>query len=253
MNCDWIRAGRILTGTSGLMVASGLSILILSGCSGFGQPAPGWMTPTWWKKPVGEPKAEKVVDRHPGIKAPCERMAELRELAKRAGSMSPAEQEQTGRSLAEQFRTEGDPLIRAQMVRALREFQTAEASAVLGEAMEDSSIDVRIVACQAWGGRSGPQAVDLLGQRIGSDTNIDVRIAAARALGETGDQKAVDKLGLALDDADPALQYRAVLSLQKVTGKHLDNDVNQWRQYVKGETPTPAQPTSVAERLRHLF
>jgi hypothetical protein len=31
------------------------------------------------------------------------------------------------------------------------------------------------------------------------------------------------------------------------------NDVNQWRQYVKGETPKPARPVSIADRFRHMF
>jgi HEAT repeat protein len=205
------------------------------------------MTPPWSKKPEKPPRPRVA------IKSPYQRMAELRELAKTAPSMSPEDQQRAGRPVAEQFRSEGDPLIRAQMVRTLEKFKTAEAAAVLSQAMEDSSIDVRIAACQAWGSRGGPEAVQLLGQRIGSDTNVDVRLAAARALGETGDQNAVPKLALALDDSDPALQYRAVLSLQKVTGKKLDNDVNQWRQYVKGEKPTQPAPMSMAERVRRLF
>ncbi|HLA84743.1 MAG TPA: HEAT repeat domain-containing protein [Thermoguttaceae bacterium] len=229
------------------IAVSALGLLVLSGCSGFGGKNAAWMTPPWSKKP--EPtSAERV-----GIKAPYQRMVDLQETAKRASSMPADEQQRTAHKIAEEFRAEDDPLIRAQMVRTLAGFSGNDATAALGEAMEDSSLDVRIAACQAWGRRGGPEAVELLGNRVASDTNVDVRLAAARALGETGDEKAVAKLGVALDDGDPALQYRAVLALQKVTGKSFDNDVNQWRQYVKGETPTPAKPTSVAERVREIF
>jgi hypothetical protein len=47
------------------------------------------------------------------------------------------------------------------------------------------------------------------------------------------------------------MQYRAVLSLQKVTGKDLGNDVERWQQYVKGERPAPTP--SLAERIHRLF
>ena len=81
--------------------------------------------------------------------------------------------------------------------------------------------------------------------------DADVRLAAAKALGETKNREAVAALGEALDDSDPAMQYRAVLSLKQVTGKDLGNDVNRWQQYVKGEPPEPTP--SLAERIRRLF
>jgi HEAT repeat protein len=230
-----------------MIIAVGLSLLGLSGCSGFGTTNTAWMTPPWSAAP-DQTTAARV-----GIKAPYQRMAELQRLAADAASMSPEQQQRTARPIVEQFRAEGDPLVRAQMVRTLARFNTAEAAAALREAMEDDSIDVRIEACAAWGSRGGGEGVELLGQRIAGDNSVDVRLAAARALGETGDRGAVAKLGVALEDSDPALQYRAVLSLQEVTGKKFDNDVNQWRQYVRGETPTPSKPTSVADRFRRLF
>ena len=85
-----------------------------------------------------------------------------------------------------------------------------------------------------------------------ADVNPDVRLAAAKALGETKSPEAVPALGEALTDTDPAMQYRAVLSLQKVTGKDLGNDVGRWQQYVKGQQPTATSP-SLAERFLRLF
>ncbi|NLE38267.1 MAG: HEAT repeat domain-containing protein [Pirellulaceae bacterium] len=187
------------------------------------------------------------------IKSPHERMVEYREMAKQGPSHAPEEQQRIAGQLAGEFRAENDPLIRAQIVRTLSKFRVGEADGVLRDAMEDSSLDVRIAACQVWGDCGSPEAVELLGRRIASDTNTDVRLAAARALGETRDQAAVAKLGVALDDSDPALQYRAVLSLRRLTGENLGNDVNRWRQYVKGEPIAPVEPISIAERLRQMF
>ncbi|MBN1589309.1 MAG: HEAT repeat domain-containing protein [Pirellulales bacterium] len=247
MSLDSAKLPRFSMSLASPIILSGLIAVALSGCNGFGNSAPGWMSPPWSNKTA------ETADEGTGIKPPYQRMAELRELAKAGPSMSPDEQQRIGHQLAEEYRVEQDPLIRTQMVRTLTGFKTDEASAVLREAMEDGSIDVRIAACQTWGARGGPEAIELLGQRIAADTSADVRLAASRALGETRDPNAVAKLALALDDADPALQHRAVLSLRKITGKTFDNDVNQWRQYVKGEPPTPSQPTSLAERLRRLF
>jgi HEAT repeat protein len=78
-------------------------------------------------------------------------------------------------------------------------------------------------------------------------------MAAARALGGTRDPASVAALGTALDDKDPAMQYRAMAALKNVSGKDLGNDVRAWQQYVKGETPQSQAPTSIAERLRHMF
>jgi hypothetical protein len=60
----------------------------------------------------------------------------------------------------------------------------------------------------------------------------------------------VPALGVALEDPDPAMQYRAVNSLRAISGRDLGNDVQQWRLYVKGQLPE--EPT-FAERLRRLF
>jgi HEAT repeat protein len=92
-----------------------------------------------------------------------------------------------------------------------------------------------------------------LSELLKSDVDTDVRLAAARALGQTHDQAAVAALGAALEDRDPAMQYRAVQSLQELTGKNLGNNVERWQQYVRGEAPKTQEPTSLAERFRKMF
>ena len=72
------------------------------------------------------------------------------------------------------------------------------------------------------------------------------------ALGQSHDQIAVIALGGALEDKDPAMQYRAVMSLRQVTGQGLGNDVNKWREYAKTSKLHPAKPEpSLAERIWH--
>jgi HEAT repeat protein len=225
------------------VVVWSLALLFLSGCSGFR----GWMPSPWSSKPPATAESQL------GIKAPYQRMEEYREMARKASSYSGREQQELATRLAGEYRQEGDPLIRAQIVRTISGFPARETDQVLRAAMEDGSIDVRIAACEVWSERKGPDAIELLGQRLASDTNGDVRLAAARGLGDTGSEAAASKLAVALEDSDPALQIRAVESLRKLTGKEFGNDVNRWQQYVRGETPAPAKPVSVAERIRQFF
>jgi hypothetical protein len=63
----------------------------------------------------------------------------------------------------------------------------------------------------------------------------------------------VQALGIALDDADPALQHRAVQSLERVSGEDFGDSVPAWRQYVRGEPVNAPEPPSIAERFRELF
>jgi len=152
--------------------------------------------------------------------------------------------------LANEIKTEKDPLIRIEIIRALGRYPGPAADAILKAALSDADTHVRAVACEAWGRRGDAQAVKLLSEALRSDVDTDVRLAAARALGESKNPEAVAPLGEALTDANPAMQYRAVVSLQRVTGKDLGNDVGRWQQYVKGEQP--ASP-SLAEGIRRLF
>jgi HEAT repeat protein len=199
------------------------------------------------------PFGGKTSDVVPGIPSPAERTVRLKDIAKRASSFSPAEQEKIASELAAVYRQEDDPLIRAELLRTLTHFRTEAAGAVLRTGMSDSNVDVRIAACKAWGKRRDEEAVALLSRALGSDVDIDVRLAAAEALGETGQASAQVALGQALQDRDPAMQFRVVSSLRKVSDKDFGNDVNRWRQYAAGEMPAPEKPVSVAERFRRMF
>lgn len=192
-------------------------------------------------------------DQVPGVTPPAERVAQIRQLALQAANADPQEQQRVAAQLAEAIRNEDDPMIRMEIVRAMGTVDAPLADRVLRAAVEDPSPEVRITAAEVWGRCGGKDAVEVLGQLLGSDLDIDVRLAAVRALGQIAEPSAVAVLGRVLDDPDPALQYRAVQSLKELTGKDLGNDVGRWQQYVRGELPADALRPSLAERLRQWF
>jgi len=121
--------------------------------------------------------------------------------------------------LVASIRTEKDPLIRVEILRALGRYPSPAADVILKAALSDADIHVRVAACEAWGKRGDAAAVQLLSDALRGDVDADVRLAAAKALGESKNAAAVPPLGEALADSDPAMQYRAVLSLKQVTGR----------------------------------
>jgi HEAT repeat protein len=240
----WPKIKRVLPmiGANGqriLLVLCGLTLTITSGC------ADADIFPTWM------PFQGKVSDTMPGVVTPAERIAELQQMSEKAATKSAAERQQVSQKLVASIRVEKDPLIRVEILRTLGHYPGSEADAVLKAALADSDTHVRMVTCEAWGRHGNAEAVKLLSDMLRSDVDIGVRMAAAKALGETKNSEAVAALGEALSDADPAMQYRAAQSLQKVTGKDFGNDVGRWQQYVKGEQSAP--PPSLAERFRRLF
>jgi HEAT repeat protein len=179
-------------------------------------------------------------------------MKELRELANNIPNASAAEQERVSLEIAQAVRAENDPVIRGQLLKTIGGCDTRVASMVLAAGVRDSESSVRIACCEAMGRRGASQNVRLLGEVLTSDTDLDVRLAAARALGEVQDPAAAPMLAPALEDPDPALQARAMRSLEKATNQDFGNDVEAWRQYVRGETPQP-RTQSFASRWRQLW
>jgi HEAT repeat protein len=216
-------------------------VLGLAGCANLGGP-------------FGKAREQKhTADDLPKVPSPAQRIAALRQLAREAPQKKAEEKEELARQLAESVRTADDPLIRAEIIRTLGAYPGQTSDAVLRAAMDDPEADVRAIACEVWGHRGDAAAVELLAGALEGDLDTDVRLAAARALGQSHDPAAVAPLGRALEDKDPAIQYRAVLSLRKVTGKDFGNDVEQWRRYAAGELPRSAGEPSLAERLRRML
>ncbi|HEV3137820.1 MAG TPA: HEAT repeat domain-containing protein [Pirellulales bacterium] len=172
--------------------------------------------------------------RLPGVASPAERIKSLEELAQKAPTTpDPGQREMICRDLAQQIRKEPDSTLRGEILRTLAAYGGTTATAVLHVAVQDSDADVRIIVCDLWGRRSDSEAAQVLADMLASDSNKDVRMAAARALGQSHDPIAKRALGAVLNDTDPAMQHRAMVSLQSSTGKDLGTDVDRWRQYVK--------------------
>ena len=163
----------------------------------------------------------------------------------------PADQQaRAAAELSVRMQNEVDPLIRADVVRALGELQAPAAADALRLAVNDKESEVRIAACSAWRRQGGPQAAAILTEALGSDTDDDVRLAAARALGSFQEPTAVRGLATLLDDPNPALQYRAMESLRNSTGRDLGYDVVAWRNFVESGADGPRNGPSLVERLR---
>lgn len=225
---------------------SSLSIYILTATLAVA--ASGCSAPNWFSK---KPEPEAVAG--PPIKAPADRVLELRELAEQGLPADPATIQQQSQVMAEEYRREGDPIVRAQLVRTLGPYPTDTTAQVLREALQDPDSTVRVTACEAWGKRADQEASNVLSRVLKHDDDIDTRLAAAAALGDIKDQSSVEALGSALEDSDPALQYRAVRSLERVTGKDFGDDVNAWRQYVSTGQPPQQNEESIAQRFFSIF
>lgn len=181
-----------------------------------------------------------------------QKVNDLRALRKNAPGMSPAEQEEWSRRLAEFASDSSNPLLQEEAVRTLGALPTATAVEALRQAITNGPTDVRIAACEAWGQVGGPDAVQQLATIVGSDTDFDVRVAATRELSRFNDPIAVRAMGVALEDESPALQFRAMESLRVATGRDYGNSVPAWRQFVQGGNPPEPRP-SLVQRLRNLF
>ena len=198
-----------------------------------------------WSKPDSDVVA--------GLVPPNERMDQLRNLAEQGPPSDSAEAARMAIELSAEFNREEDPLLRAQLVRTLAVFPTQEADLLLTDAIEDPTREVRIAACRAWGKKGGPKAISLLQTQLKQDAEASVRLAAVDALGNVKDKRAIDSLAIALDDSDPAIQYKAVLALRKLTKQNFQGDVKRWRQYVQGKTPDPRRPISLTNRVKSFF
>jgi HEAT repeat protein len=181
-----------------------------------------------------------------------ERITSLAADIKAARGGSAAEQAAFTRRLVTEMLGEHDPRVRCRILDAAAEFDTPEALAICRGALQDPDDRVRMAACSAWGRRGGPEAIELLAARYQSDPDLDVRLRAIRGLGELEDEAAVPVLAKALEDSDPAIQYRAVASLKRCSGRDLGNDVNRWREWAADPEGSSAE-WSIAEAWRRLF
>jgi len=217
-----------------LALAPVISALVC-GCANTGKLA------TWW--PWQEPDQSAELVRYGPVS--WQKIEQLKKLRKSGAAIDDSQ-------LAEQIRSERDPMVRMEIVRTLARAATPTAGTVIAAALQDPDVDVRVTACQEIGKIGGEEASRLLGAALGGDTSVDVRIAATKALGKMRDPQAVPLLVVALEDPDPALQLRGMEAMRLATGKDLGNDVNRWREYAQNPDPN-APEESLAAKMRRLF
>lgn len=180
-----------------------------------------------------------------------QRSTKLVAEAKAARDAGPAAQADFTQRLVAEMLGEHDPQVRRRILAVAADFDTPPAVAICKGALQDPDPEVRMEACAVWAKRGGPEAVSLLAARSTTDTELDVRLRAIRMLGELGDERAIPTLAKALEDPDPAVQYRAVAALKRVSGRDLGDDVNKWREWAADPAGGPAW--TVAEGLRRIF
>lgn len=212
------------------------SVSCLSGCAGW---AP-------WKN------NEKAA-RNAELYGPTanQRIKTMQDEAKIAKAASQERQIEFTQDLSRKVLEEHDARVRSEIIAVAAGFDTASAIAVCKGALQDPDERVRMKACEVWRQRGGDEAVQLLANRYRTDRELDVRLRALRMLGELKDKTAVPVLAEALEDPDPAVQYRAVSALKLVSDRDLGDDVNKWREWAAD--PDAKQPWSIAETFRKIF
>lgn len=203
-----------------------------------------------WKMPWEDTSRAKKIEEKYGQTA-NQRVGKVKEMAAAARREGGPAEEAFTAELVRTMLAEHDPRVRAEILEVAVTFETPAALSICRGALEDPDAKVRMAACDAWAERGGDEAVQLLSHRYQTDTDIDVRLEAVRMLGAVKDEAAIPALARALEDPDPAVQYRAVASLKKVSGRDLGDDVNRWRAWVTDPSSEP--DWSVAETFRKIF
>jgi len=173
---------------------------------------------------------------------PAETIAKLRVFRESAAGLPPSRQQAEAAALADLYGRTQDLLVRREIVLTLSALTAPAAESVLNAAIKDGDSQIRLAACRAWSKRKSPAAIQALAETLASDTDIDVRLAAADGLAAFRDspqaQRAVRALSVAVEDGDPALRHRGVLSLRTLTGRNY-REMSQWQALARGGDPGP--------------
>jgi hypothetical protein len=177
---------------------------------------------------------------------PAMRMASIREFGPRGREADAAEQNRLCEQLAQQIRTEPDPIVRKAIQETIGEFKTPLANAVILAGLNDDDRDVRVTCCRLLGERADPSTIEPLSRLVATDSDLDVRLAAVDALGLMKSPATVPGLAAALKDRDPAMQLAGVEAMKNVTGEELGNDVQAWRDYAARSMGASQPNTAIA-------
>lgn len=134
---------------------------------------------------------------------------------------------------AEVAKSDGDELVRATAIRALNRSRHAGATPIFIEALNDTSIRVRLEAAKALANIPDERAAAKLTQLVNSETeDKDVRIAAADAMKHYRSVDGARALIAQLSDRDFGVAWQSRRSLMRLTGKDLRYDEAAWLAYI---------------------
>ena len=195
----------------------------------------------------------KVSDIVDGVPAPKERMQQIRQLGEAANEVDAQRSEKYIAALTSIIKSDPDSNCRAAAVESVGKYKSESAAYALNLALTDKVRFVRIAACHAWKTNPNPKmGADALNRLLLSENDKDVSLAAVQALQFCGDSSSNEALNRMLETADPALQIAAMNSLGSIHHSAC-RDINQWRQFCKGEIQSPGEPQkkeSVVETLQ---
>ena len=162
-----------------------------------------------------------------------QQIEELQDIRVAAEELSPQEQMAHLETFARLLQNTRNPSLAIEVVRTLSEFSIPEAHRLLEQISAEGDNDVRSAVCRAWANRGGQASLASLLKVYKSDTEFDVRLAAVRGLGKFREPDALKTLAEALEDANPAMQFRAIQSLKDSTGEDFGDNLPAWREYLQ--------------------
>lgn len=134
----------------------------------------------------------------------------------------------------EMARTDEEPRVRAQAIRALNRARDRSAMALYLQAITDRNPLVKLEAAKALANMPDAQAVPLLLKLLQDpDENVDVRVACADALRHYRTAQVATALVSALR-GQFAVSWQARVSLKLMTGKDFRYDRAAWLNYLTG-------------------
>ncbi|GIW93764.1 MAG: hypothetical protein KatS3mg110_1805 [Pirellulaceae bacterium] len=173
----------------------------------------------------------------------------IRAIRQQAHHMTPEDQATTARELTRLIQEDSNLVLRITAVQSLMVFPPELSRQGIYAAATSQDAELRAAACPGLRQLGDEQAIALLVNLFEQDTNVDVRAAALRAMDGLDHPLVYRALAAALDDNDPALQYRAMEALAHTTGRRYGHDVAAWKAYLRGENPPEPRPGSWVERL----
>lgn len=223
----------------GLIAGLLLSMLAFIGCAEF-----AWLNPMLRRQWKEDEALAPTFHTH---------LKRVRELEHKVAKMPPDQQQRIAAELTRLIREDRNTLLRSTAVRSLSALPPELSQQGIQIAATDPDPRLREAACEALGNLGDAAALSTLVALVREDEQLDVRLAATRQLGRFKDPEAIAALGVALDDPNPAMQFRAVHALREVSGRDYGDDLELWRAYVRGEDPPPRDGPSFAERIRNWF